>query len=165
MSNFFPRHLFRLKNMLILIFLMSQVFYSMYIIIISYSMILKTYLVGKNFQIEVVNVDIKKVDNDTVLFLTYNLCNPVNFKVRILSIQSIIYSNNEYIWTYTENFFASNFLIVAKSLLKSFVFSLPKTKINKITDEVSIKTYVLCEIIEPKPRRFILQFYFKDIKV
>ncbi len=137
--------------------------YSIYMIFISFNLIVKTFLIGKYFQVRVEDISLKVINNETFIFIIYNICNPIDVKLRILILQSVIYSNGKYVWTSSESYFAANFIILNKSIIKAVSFQIPETKLDLIADKISVRTYVTCEVLEPKARRFVMCFYHDSI--
>lgn len=149
---------FSKKDLFLSIIILLLLSYSVHILVISFELIVKTFLVGKKFKVLVEEVSLRNVDDEAFIYLSYNLCNPISIRLRILSIQCIIYSDGNYIWTHTERYFISSFILSNRTIIKVIFFQIPKNKLNKISNRICIKTYILCEVMDPRPRRFIVLF-------
>jgi len=135
--------------------------YSTYMTIASADLVNKTYFIGKLFKVEVSEVTITiKSGSEVMAAMNYTLINPIDISVRIISMQSILYSDNTYIWNVVENYYTQEFILKSTKITKILAFNIPKEKIQYIQlfGELKIKTYIVCEIIEPIPRRTILEF-------
>jgi|GEM_PF-2020412 len=135
--------------------------YSTYMTIASADLVNKTYFIGKLFKVEVSEVTITiKSGSEVMAAINYTLINPIDISVRIISMQSILYSDNTYIWNVVENYYTQEFILKSTKITKILAFNIPKEKIQYIQlfGELKIKTYIVCEIIEPIPRRTILEF-------
>jgi hypothetical protein len=135
--------------------------YSTYMTIASADLVNKTYLIGKLFKVEVSEVTINITsENEATAVINYTLMNPININVRIMSIQVILYSDNMYIWNIMENYYTQEFTLKSTKINKMLSFNIPKERVQYIQSgkELKIKIYVVCEIMEPIPRRTILEF-------
>jgi len=146
------------RKLIAIMVLVALLSYSIYIISISFKLIINTYLLGKKFKIDVSEVYLKNVNNKTNIFINYSLNNPIKIKLRIVRIQVVIYSDGKYIWTHTEDLSSIYYVIEEKRVFKILSFPIPKSKLDFMAGKITFKTYVLCEVLEPIARRFILQF-------
>jgi len=147
-----------LKSTLKLSLLIILTLYCTFTIIVSIDLINKVYLLGKKFNLKVEEASLELDDSNLKFTINYTIINPIDIKVKIISIQSIIYSNNIYIWNNIESYYSQEFIIKNEKISKIIKFSIPQEKVKYISNETSIKTYVTCEIMEPKSRIVILEF-------
>lgn len=140
------------------ILLLILTLYTTYMIIISIDLIGKTYFIGKLFKVKVMNVDLETNELETKIIINYTIINPIDINIRILSIQSIIYSDSMYIWNNIENYYSREIIIKSTAITEIIKFTIPQEKLKYISNKFSIKTYIICEIMEPKSRRIILEF-------
>jgi len=151
----------KIKRIVSLAIITLLTLYSTYVTIASADLVNKTYLIGKLFKVEISEVTMTiKSGSEVIAAINYTLINPIDISVRIISMQNILYSDNTYIWNVMENYYTQEFILKSTKITKILAFNIPKEKIQYIQlwGELKIKTYIVCEIIEPIPRRTILEF-------
>ncbi|MEM0212266.1 MAG: hypothetical protein QW066_06620 [Candidatus Methanomethylicia archaeon] len=132
--------------------------YATYTIIISIDLIGKTYFIGKMFKVKVASINLEIDELEAKIIINYTIINPIDISIKILSIQSIIYSDNTYIWNNIESYYSREIIIKSTVITEIIKFTIPQEKLKYISNKFSIKTYIICEIMEPKSRRIILEF-------
>lgn len=137
--------------------------YSIMIITITHTTSIKSYLVTRNLKVEVVEVALENHEKG-IINITYNISNPLDFKIYIISIQSIIYSKGAYIWTNTTTYIKPSSIYANHTIMK-IKFKIPKTRINYMENEVSIITYILIQVKQPTNYKILLKFHFPKIKL
>lgn len=146
-------------NNFLLISLLILTLYNGYTIAISINLINKTYLIGKSFEVKVIKAYLEFNESEAKIAINYTIINPIDIKLRILSIRNVIYSDILHnIWNNLENYYSQEFIIKSTKIAKIVKFAIPQEKLKYILDKISIKTYVICEIMEPRNRRVILEF-------
>ncbi len=138
--------------------------YSIYVVISTSSIAFKVYLVSRHFSVEILEAAIVVEDNSTSISIRYVLWNPIDVELRILSIQSIGYSRGAYIWTNTKTHL-SPIKIKSDSFIDDVVFEIPSSRIQLLSEVVSIRTFILIEITQPTSYRVLLHFYFANVNL
>lgn len=138
--------------------------YSIYVVISTSSIAFKVYLVSRHFSVEILEAAIVVEDNSTSISIRYVLWNPIDVELRILSIQSIGHLRGAYIWTNTKTHL-SPIKIKSDSFIDDVVFEIPSSRIQLLSEVVSIRTFILIEITQPTSHRVLLHFYFANVNL
>jgi len=145
-----------------IILLAFLLLYSIMVITTTHSTSIKSYLVTRTLKVEIENVTLT-IQEDGEIKIAYNICNPLDFKVYIINIQSIIYSEGTYVWTNTNTFMKTP-SISSNYIIKEVEFKIPQSRLKYIRDRISIITYILIEVRQPTTYKILLEFYFPNIK-
>ncbi|RLE53277.1 MAG: hypothetical protein DRJ26_03570 [Candidatus Methanomethylicota archaeon] len=138
--------------------------YSFYIIYSTSVVALKVCMVTRLFKVEVRGAKILVKGNSTFLQINYKFYNPLDVELRVKSIQSTIYSGGTYVWTSTETYLEP-LVVVSGSTFKTVVFEVPRSRLMLLSGDVSISTFILIEVMQPKTYSILLAFYFTNVSI